>query len=124
MPSDQTRATAYLSGPEGLYALLRCPTCGGWMCHADALRDPAFRRAVEGLHLAFINFSHTDDPASAGGKVGALECDDCNRPRGNAPWTPSPEVPRARVGRLAIYRARFELMKAQREAQRRARRGE
>lgn len=121
MPSDQTRATAYLSGPDGLYAVLPCPTCRGVMVHADALRDPGFRRDLPKDYLGFINFSHTV-PATDGGTEGGLECDTCNNPRGRSLWTPPDGTPTARVARLALYTEAHERMKAQREALREARR--
>ena len=116
---SSTNAMTTAAACDGdLYAVLVCPSCGGWMVHAEALKSPEFRAALGDEWVEFIQLSHTEQPAADGGREGALEGDECNHARGRAPWSPPSGTRRFRVGKLAAYLPYYRsLQQARREQQ-------
>lgn len=110
MPSDLTTAKFELwaTAADGEFArTLDCPTCTlpmvvspEWMLWAVGTGR------MDWTEARYAEFSHLV-PQTDGGKVGALECDRCNRDRGDVAWTAPEGWPTAREGkRAAGYAAR------------------
>lgn len=90
MASDRTAPKRYgfLVEAGAVDALLPCPTCTEPMAidllHALAAVDAG--KLSSNRAVRWAEASHTT-PAADGGRLVALECNRCNRDRGDATWT-------------------------------------
>lgn len=95
-------------------ALIPCPTCtlpmAVDMLHALAAVDDG--RLPCNRTVRWAEASHTI-PSSEGGRRIALECNVCNRARGNATW--DTDRPTYAEGKRAAYRANVARVRASRE---------
>jgi hypothetical protein len=121
MSSTNSMTTAAACDGD-LYAVLVCPSCNGLMVHAEAMKSPEFRAALDGEWVEFIQLSHTEEPAADGGRLAALEGDECNHARGRAPWTPPSGTTVYRIGKFAAYRLPYSNIQQQRRDQQQERR--
>lgn len=77
-------------------ALAVCVTCGADM--AVNPRMAVWHAARTGGCVRWAQASHTV-PGADGGRTVALECDDCNEPRGAVAWTPPQGTPTRKIAK-------------------------
>lgn len=116
MSADNTanKRRAFIHATDNPFDVLPCPTCNEPMAIdlAHALHAVDDGKIASNAAIRWAELSHTV-PASDGGNEFAIECNRCNRDRGNEEWAPDATVPTFEVrskdyrpNRLAVQRCK------------------